>query len=420
MGNPRPSPDWNRIANSVRDVCFHRWGGPRSPLAVGYLEQTMLPDILWFLHRLEPWWHTVLAQELLKDKFVIQHGFPNVLGQGMAEEILVEISPWQTEQGEEKDLLFLLLSPIALDQPMHYLTETFPLPEEIWAKFKMAWRQQYNFLTRWQPQILDFIRLWQDNKDFQLTWQFRTELWLVGINSNWDFYLSQLMQLEKCRIGLLNSREDSYDLDLIPSNWLNLKADGQVELNKTGSKIITPWIVEDIINTVEDRMLLGGPTHGINSAMGVLARLYPEQIKYLLDLIVDRNRQGWLPLLESWYARADKEIKIYLIDAIGHLGKQKALPFLITALQADDASIILAICETLAMIGDRSCGFALSALLKNGSYIVQEKVVYTLAELKFTPALKSFQKMLNDPNVSPELKRTIKRAIHIINTPSSS
>lgn len=420
MRKPNNLPDWNSIAASVRDVCFHRWGGPRSPLALGYLEQTMLPDILWFLHRLEPWWHTDLTRELLKDKFVIQHGFPAVLGQGMAEEILAEIQNYQSIHSEEKELLFLLLAPIAMDQPMHYLTETFPLPEEIWARFKMAWRQQYNFLAPWQFLIDSFIESWQKDREFRLNWQFRTEIWLTGVNYEWDHYLLQLIQLEKYRLGLLGQL-NSNDIDSMSLRaWVHPDGEGQLKLNQTGSKVITPWILDDIIDTVEDRLMLGGPTHGINSALAILTKLYPAQVKLLLDVIVEKKRFGWLPLLENWYERAEKSIKLVIIPGIGNLGQRNSLPFLISILQSDDPSLILTTCDVLAQIGDQSCGFALINLLKNSSYIVQEKIILTLTQLKFMPAVKVLQKMLEDPLLSLDLKRTIKNAIKTLNNSPSS
>jgi hypothetical protein len=126
---------------------------------------------------------------------------------------------------------------------------------------------------------------------------------------------------------------------------------------------------------------------------------------------IPRNRQGTqaVTLLIRRLGHKDLGVREAAIDALEEIGKP-AIPKVIAALQAPHALTKYGAAELLGRLGDPAGIEPLVQLFRSTDWIAHDTAIEALARIG-APAIEAFQRILEAPQTTPEMRQEIQRAM---------
>lgn len=392
-GTAGTSPDPADVAQVLGSVLLEEWGGPRSPLALSYIQDVIIPDLVHCLVRNADLWQNPTFAEIVAWKFKSQYAFPQAVAGSLTSDLLTAVlrmgrpaqnnnrwEPWRrilranvagkslldVEKEEGYPLAYSNLLLLRLSKLRKYLGQSG-------AGYRDC--LEHPELRECGPEQLRFLYKFQEAMTTEPLYREKLILEQVSVDLGGSLPVSALADLLKTvqageeradeaalisvlisvpeeRIGVVYETEygagnapgrdrlSAVIAGLIKLELLERCPSGGLRLTDTGAAVIAPFLIPELLEQ------LHAVRGNREEARRMLLRLNPGVLLPLLREV----RRGFPEdivwgVFEAVYQESDRRIDLFVIESAAEYERAAAL--LLKALQAEDSLVRAQACRGL-------------------------------------------------------------------------
>lgn len=468
---PRPLDDAADLAAALERLFTEEWGGPRSALALVYLREIVIPDLIICLKKNWQLLANPTFREILCSKLNTQFAYPLVFATGLTEDILActervlgvsplpNNHPWQpweiilrmlTIGNEVPEIIQRTGYPEAYLNGINKRYQEFrrtvdllgnPSQEQLLSFYGMDGteieliRFMYDFYSRFQVDKNYYERLFAEQIIMDTELNIDPEL-LISLFEGL-FEVERLLSLGRYADLLKGSKTawltgESYYTKTkgygLLSDWsrkqiiallerlqeynlilVDSSQESVLNLSEQAARLIVPRVVPGLADEVQD-ILRSKARDKISRSTAVLQGKNPEVTVHIIQELVRRGDTGVVICFKALQRRVPKKIFLELIWACGQLGGKDAVSLLSKTILDRDSLVRLKTCQAMGNIAEPSFYFALINVLDDTEDEVREQAVIALGKLKMPSAIKHFERLINNPGEVPQVQRAARNA----------
>lgn len=473
----QPKP-WDRaesLALALEKTFTEEWGGPKSALALAYLRDTVIPELVFCLITN---WHFLDNQtfrQILTAKLNTQFAYPPVFAEGLAGDVLMAAKsvlgvsplannhPWQPweiilrmftigyrlpeiaqKTGYPETYLDIFKKIYqqlqAVTQDLGQASEEVVLAHRDLAgsdiqmlRFMLDFRARFevfhNYFERLQAEQIimelgleidpdNLIRLFEGLFEIekQVTVARLADI-LKGAKSAW---LTGENYFTKTRgYGLLAHWPKKQIVllleHLLAANLIISDAnhDHVLSLSEKAARLIVPLVVPRLADEVQNT-LRSKARDKISRSTAVLQGKNPEIAVHVIRELVRRGDAGVVMCFKALQRRVSKKVYLQIVWACGQLGGKDAISLLSKAILDRDSLVRVRACQAMGHMADQSFYFALINALEDPVAMVREQAARSLAKLKMPSALKHLEQLINKIGEDPQVQRAARETKNIL------
>lgn len=473
--HPRPLSGEGILAGELERLFTEEWGGPKSALAMAYLRDTVIPDLVNCLAVNWRFLNNPTFSKIIMSKLNSQFAYPPAFAEGLSRDILdcarrvlgrspvPQDHPWQLwEMILRMFTIGIQLAEIASRTgfPVYYLEvfrkQYFKLQvvaenmsgatEEQFLShrdlagadinvilFLLDFRNRFTVIKNYHEQLqaeqiimdleLDlepdtligmFLGLFQVEKQVS---QSRFVDILKGSKTAWLTGESYFTKTKG--YGLLSDWPKKHITTLVESLLvanLLLNETGQettLNLSEQAARLIVPLVVPGLADEVQS-ILKSKARDKISRSSAVIQGKNPEVAVHLIKELVNRRDTGVVVCFKALQRRVPKKVYLELLWACGELGGKDAVSLLSKTIQDRDSLVRAKTCEAMARMAEPAFYFALVAGLEDPEALVRENSALALGKLRMVSALKRIELIIANPAEEPQVQRTARETRAIL------
>ncbi|SHE37283.1 RQC domain-containing protein [Desulforamulus putei DSM 12395] len=463
---PRPVNGEGDLALGLEKIFTEEWGGPKSALALAYLRDTVIPDLIYCLKKN---WHFLdnpSFREILTAKLNTQFAYPPAFAEGLAGDILacakgvLGVSPVANNHPWQPWEIILRMFTIGYRLPEIVRKTGYPeayldvfrkkylklqeiaeglgnaSEEQLLAHRELAgagvhlirfvadFRNRFtvfkNYYERLQAeQIIMDMELELDPdcliKLFEGLFQVEKQLSparfadiLKGAKTAW--LTGESYYTKTAGYGLLADwprKQITTLLDrLLASNLIihDTGHDSVLSLSEQAARLIVPLVVPALADEVQ-AIMRSKARDKISRSTAVLLGKNPEITVHVIRELVRRGDPAVVLCFKALQRRVPKKVFLQIVWACGQLGGKDAVNLLSKTILDRDSLVRVRTCQAMGHMADPSFYFALINALEDPVAMVREQAALALGRLKMPSALKHMERILENPAEEPQVQR---------------
>ncbi len=442
------------LSRSVGAVLLVEWGGPRSPLALQYLHEVVIPDLVQCFGNNRDLLQNQTFLEIVAWKLKTQFAYPQATASGAAADLLKAASgsselqqvtdpkePWRRifrlwVSGESLpniaerlcypleylDLLLLRLKKVRRFVSGRGISLLDCLQNEELREFgweQLSFLYQFNAATSGEPLYQERLMLEQVIFDLGLP------LEVSDLVSLLEVVHANEGRLEKGTLA--GALRESYAQDqafalrerptllpgilqgLIALHWLQENKTGKLTLSEKSAKTIAGFLLPKLSSQLADFLALDDPA----GAGQFLLQQNPEVLTKLMDWVVREVKPSQaVNLLTGIFKRVNRRVDLYVLEVLGRL--ETAFPFACSCLEERDSLIRSKACQALGRLGIAAGIEPLLGMLCDPVDGVREEAASALGLLGADQAVGELERLAQDYAESLGVRESAAQALRRI------
>ena len=472
---PRPADEEENLAGALEKLFTEEWGGPKSALALAYLQDTVLPELIQCLKINWSFLDNPTFREILVAKLNSQFAYPPAFAEGLAVDIL------------NCSKKILGKSPVAsnhLWQPWEVILRMFTIgyrlpeiaaktgyPEAYLELFRLRYYKFQDVVEGMEALAEDTllhhrelagfgVNLLRFMVDFQNRFtvfnhyyeRLQAEQMISDIELHMEpdclvriftglFEVERQVSLQRFADILKGAKTawltgESYFTKtfgyglladwprkqitmllerLLEKNLLVLEAGHEkgLCLSEAAARLIAPQVVPPLADEVQSA-LRSKARDKISRSTSVLQGKNPEIAVRVIGELVKRGDPAVLTCFKALQRRVPKKVFLKIIWACGQLGGKDAIGLLSKTIGDRDSLVRVRTCQAMGEMADPAFYFALIAALDDPVALVRQNAVQALGRIKMASALKHMERLLEDPAEDIQVQRAARETRRIL------
>ena len=419
--------DLTTLKDNLASVLLDEWGGPRSPLALQYIHETIIPDLVYcFSNNADLLTNSTFA-EVIQWKLKNQFANPSAVVADLANDLLrpaqtIINRPQITDPKEPWRRIFRLW---ICDESLPNIAERTGYPLDYLDLLVLRLKKLRIFISTSRVSLLECLQN-TELREYgieQLSFLYQFQTALAG-----EALYKERLKLEQviCDLGLplqvsdlvtlleiIHTHEGELDDDALISamgeanyrgNLFSCVIDGLTSMhyilkNKVGKLTLSEKSAQTIagflLPRLGEQLRRALAIHDFKQAQETLLRQNQEVLIKLIDWTIrELNQEQAFKLLEGIFKKVSRRVDIYLIRAFANF--PNAFDLLMQCLGDNDSLIRASSCEALGQIGNKAAAFSLIQLLRDPVVGVKEMAAQALGELGTSAAVKELVRVTED------------------------
>lgn len=463
---PRPWDEAESLALALEKTFTEEWGGPKSALALAYLRETVIPELIFCLITNWRFLDNSTFRYILAAKLNTQFAYPPTFAEGLAGDVLKDAKsvlglsllannhPWQPWE--------IILRMFTIGYRLPEIVQKTGYPEAYLEVFKKKYLQlqevtqvlgqtseeqllAHRDLAGADIQILrfmqDFRNRFQVFQNYFERLQAEQIIMDLGLDLDPDSLIhlfEGLFEVEKqVTVGRLVdilkgaksawltgesflTKTRGYGLlahwpkkqivmlleHLLEANLIISDAshDQILSLSDQAARLIVPLVVPRLADEVQNT-LHSKARDKISRSTAVLQGKNPEIAVHVIKELVNRGDTGVVMCFKALQRRVPKKVFLQIVWACGQLGGKDAISLLSKAILDRDSLVRVRSCQAMGYMAEQSFYFALINALEDPVALVREQAARSLAKLKMPSALKHLEQLINKIEEEPQVQR---------------
>lgn len=455
--------DWTKLdltslTESLATVLLEEWGGPRSPLALKYINETIIPDLVHcFCNNADLLTNTTFA-EIIQWKLKNQFANPSAVVVDLAKDLLEPAQriinrpqitdpkePWRRifrlwigdeslpniadRTGYPLDYLDLLVLRLKKLKAFTVNTRASLLECQQYTELRELGFEQLSFLYQFQaavtgePLYKERLILEQVIWDLGMPLQVQDLVALLEIihthEGDMDEYelvsaMSEAAGMWGAGIGASGGDQRvnlfSCVIDgLISLHYIQKNKAGKLTLSEKSARTIAGYLLPKLGEQLKRAIAI----RDIKLAEGILLGQNEEVLIRLIDWTVrELNQDQAFEVLNGIYQKVSRRVDIYVLKVFANF--PLTFDFLIKCLANNDSLIRARACESLGHIGNKVAIFSLIQLLRDPVVGVREMTAQALGDMGAVAAVKELSRVAEDYGESINVRERARVAVRRI------
>ena len=435
--------DLSGLKESLAAVLLEEWGGPRSPLALKYINETIIPDLVHcFCNNADLLTNSTFA-EIIQWKLKNQFANPSAVVVDLAKDLLKPAQkiinrPQITDPKEPWRRIFRLwigdesLPNIAerTGYPLDYLDLLVLRLKKIKAytantRASLLECQQNTELREFGSEQLSFLYQFQTAVAGEPLYKER----LILEQVIWDLGMPLQVQDLVTLLEIIHTHEGKMDEDslssamgdasgplfscvidgLISQHYIQKNKAGKLTLSEKSARTIAGYLLPKLGDQLKRAILI----QDLESAKGILLSQNEAVLIRLIDWTLrELNQEQAFEVLSRIYQKVSRRVDIYLLKGFANF--PIAFELLMKCLADNDSLIRAGACESLGRIGNKGAIFSLIQLLRDPVVGVRGMAAQALGELGAVPAVKELLRVAEDYGESINVRERARGAVRKI------
>ncbi len=441
--------DLTSLTESLAAVLLEEWGGPRSPLALKYINETIIPDLVHcFSNNADLLINTTFA-EIIQWKLKNQFANPSAVVVDLAKDLLKPAQkiinrPQITDPKEPWRRIFRLWIG---DESLPNIAERTGYPLDYLDLLVLRLKKLKGFTANTRASLLEC----QQNTELRefgfeqlsFLYQFQTAVAgeslykerLILEQVIWDLGMPLQVQDLVTLLEIIHTHEGELDENslisalgeatgplfscvidgLISLHYIQKNKAGKLTLSEKSAKTIAGYLLPKLGGQLKRAVSIGD----FESAKGILLSQNEAVLIRLIDwTLCELNQEQAYKILSNIYQKVSRRVDIYLLKVFANF--PLAFELLMKCIGDNDSLIRAKACEALGQIGNKDAVFSLIQLLRDPVVGVREMAAHGLGEMGAVAAVKELSRVAEDYGESfnvRERARGALRKIEKINLP---
>lgn len=445
------------LTRGLSKLLLEEWGGPRSVMALEYIREKIIPDLVNCFVRNSDLWQNSTFEEIISWKLKTQYAYPAAVVAGLSADMLKVVQaiahPPALQQHDPKEPWRRIFRLSVCDQSLPGITEKTGYPLAYLDLLFVRFRRIRGFVSGngrglveclKNPELREFgfeqlSFLYQFQRGFSSEPLFRERLVLEQVILDMGLPLEvpdliNLLEIVHTHEGCIDERtiasvfeEVGYrpnerNLSGLPGEGLEgvverLTALYFLQKNKSGQLTLTPksaaTIAPFLAPRVMEQLRIAERAGDLEREKEILLKLNPEVLVPVLDAVVrDFCPHRAFAVLETIFKQVNRRIDLYLLSVLGRY--QEGFALLMTCLEDQDSSLRAKACEALGRSGHKEGAFRLVQMLSDSVAGVRAEAVQALGELGSAVGIKALSLIAEDYGESSSLRALAWEALHRI------
>lgn len=455
--------DWTKhdlasLTESLATVLLEEWGGPRSPLALKYINETVIPDLVYCFCNNADLLNNPTFAEIIQWKLKNQFANPSAVVVDLANDLLKPAQkiinrPQITDPKEPWRRIFRLwmsgesLTNIAerTGYPLDYLDLLVLRVKKLKAftgytraslfecqqnpELREFGFEQLSFLYQFQtavtgePLYKERLILEQVIWDLRIPLKVPDLVTLLEIIHTYEGTIDEdSLNLVMCgtaglwRSGNGTSGEDqrvnlfSCAIDgLISLHYIQKNKAGKLTLSEKSARTMAGYLLPKL----GEQLKMAISNHDFEGVKTMLLSQNQEVLIRLIDWTSrEFNQEQAFEVLSSIYQKESRRVDIYLLKVFANF--PTAFNLLMKGLVDNDSLIRASSCKALGRIGNSGANFSLIQLLKDPVVGVKEMAAQALGEMGDVSAIKELSRVTEDYGESINVRERARQAVRKI------
>jgi len=441
--------DWSKqdltsLTESLAAVLLEEWGGPRSPLALKYINETIIPDLVHcFCNNADLLMNATFA-EIIQWKLKNQFANPSAVVVDLAKDLLKPAQkiinrPQITDPKEPWRRIFRLwigdesLPNIAdrTGYPLDYLDLLVLRLKKLKAftantRVSLLECQQNTELREFGFEQLSFLYQFQTSVAGEPLYKER----LILEQVIWDLGMPLQVQDLVTLLEMIHTHEGDLDEDslietfggdqrgilfscvidgLISLHYILKNKSGKLTLSEKSAQTIAGYLLPKLGEQLKRAIAI----HDFELAKEILLTQNEAVLIRLIDWTLrELNQEQAYVVLNGIYKKVSRRVDIYLIKVFAKFSM--AFELLMKGLGDNDSLIRARACEALGRIGNKGAVFSLIRLLRDPVVGVREMAAQALGEMGAVSAVKELLRVAEDYGESVNVREHARGALRKI------
>ncbi|EHQ91243.1 HEAT repeat domain-containing protein [Desulfosporosinus youngiae] len=451
--------DLASLKESLSAVLLEEWGGPRSPLALKYIDETIIPDLVHcFFSNADLLTNPTFA-EIVQWKLKNQFANPAAVVADLAKDLLVPAQgiikrPQVMDPKEPWRRIFRLwiggesLPSIAerTGYPLDYLDLLILRLKKLKGftantRASLLECQQNAELREFGFEQLSFFYQFQTAVEGEPLYRERLKLEQVILDLGMPMQVPDLVAL----LEIIHTHEGQLDEDslisamgeasgiwgygiggnggdqrgnlfsfaviegLISLHYIQKNKAGKLTLSEKSAQTIAGFLLPKLGEQLKKAILI----HDLELAKGILLSQNEAVLVRLIDWSLgELSQEQAFAVLNGIYQKVSRRVDIYLIKVFA--GLPLAFNLLMKCLADNDSLIRAGACEALGRIGNKAAVFSLIQLLRDPVVGVREMAAKALGEMEAVSAVKELSRVADDYGESINVREQARESIQTI------
>ena len=444
--------DWTKndltsLTESLAAVLLEEWGGPRSPLALKYINETIIPDLVYcFCNNADLLTNSTFA-EIVQWKLKNQFANPSAVVVDLAKDLLKPAQriinrPQITDPKEPWRRIFRLWIG---DESLPNIAERTGYPLDYLDLLILRLKKLKAFTANTRASLLEC----QQNTELRefgfeqlsFLYQFQTAVAgeplykerLILEQVIWDLGMPLQVQDLVTLLELIHTHEgelDEYELvsatGEVAGNLFSCVIDGLISLhyiqkNKAGKLTLSEksarTIAGYLLPKLGEQLKRAISIHDFELARSILLGQNEEVLIRLIDWTVrELNQDQAFEVLSGIYKKVSRRVDIYLLKVFANF--PLTIDFLMKCLADNDSLIRARACESLGNIGNKVATFSLIQLLRDPVVGVKEMAAQALGDMGAVVAVKELLRVAEDYGESINVREKARGALRRLESQS--
>lgn len=446
------------LTESLTAVLLEEWGGPRSPLALKYIKETVIPDLVYCFSNNADLLTNPTFAEVIQWKLKNQFANPSAVVVDLAKDLLLPAQriinrPQISDPKEPWRRIFRLwicdesLPNIAerIGYPLDYLDllvlrlkklKVFTSNNRVTflecqqnAELREFGFEQLSFLYQFQtsvagePLFKERLRLEQVIWDLGLPLQVSDLVTLLEIIHTHEGKLDEAALLSAMggatgingpvpRSSVADRRNNLFSCvvdGLISMHYIQKNKAGKLTLSEKSAQTMANFLLPKIGEQLKKAISI----NDFELTQGILLEQNQEILIKLIDwTLLELNQEPAFQLLKGIFKKVSRRVDIYLIKVFANFSS--AYDLLMKCLSDNDSLIRASSCEALGHLGNKEAAFSLIQLLRDPVAGVKEMAAQALGDLGALAAVKELLRVVEDYGESVNVRERARGAIYKI------
>ncbi|MDQ7094512.1 HEAT repeat domain-containing protein [Desulfosporosinus sp. PR] len=449
--------DLSELGDELAVVLLEEWGGPRSPMALKYINETIIPDLVYcFCHNADLLTNVTFS-EILQWKLKNQFANPSAVVADLAKDLLAPAQkiikrPQLVDPKEPWRRIFRLW---ICDESLPSIAERMGYPLDYLDLLILRFKKVKGFALNHRISLLECLQNFElrdfGQEQLSFLYQFHTSLTgeplfkerlileQVIIDLGLPLQVPDLVAL----LEIIHTHEGHLDEDdLISSlgevsgilgsvlgsstgqrvNLFSCVIDGlttmhYIQKNKAGKLTLSEKSAQTIANfllpKLGDQLKSALIVQDFERARGILLSQNEEVLIKLLAWTLDELKEEQaLELHKSILKKVSRRVDIYLIKGLASIPEAHEL--LLKCLSDNDSLIRANACQALGQLKNKAATFSLIQLLKDPVVSVKEMAAQALGDIGASAAVKELGRVAEDYGESVNVRERARTALRKI------
>lgn len=423
--------DWTKndlslLTKSLTDVLLDEWGGPRNPLALKYINETIIPDLVFcFCNNADLLTNSTFA-EIIEWKLRIEFANPSAVMVDLVNNLLLPAQriinrPQITDPEEPWRRIFRLW---ISDESLPNIAERTGYPLEYLDLLVLRLKKLRVFISNTKASFLEC----QQNSELskfgfeQLSFLYHFQTFLaekplykehlileqVILDLGMPLSVPDLVKL----LEILHTHEGELDehslirasggdqrgdlfwcvIDgLISLHYIQKNKAGKLTLSERSAQTIAGFLLPELGEQLKQAISIPD----LELAKGILLGQNQEVLIRLIDWTTCQlSQEQAFELLSGIYKKVSRRVDIYLLKVFANF--PIAYDFLMKCLADNDSLVRARSCEALGHIGNKAAVFSLIQLLQDPAAGVKEMAAQALGQIGAASAVKELLRVAKD------------------------
>ena len=440
--------DWTKndltsLTENLAAVLLEEWGGPRSPLALKYINETIIPDLVYcFCNNADLLTNSTFA-EIIQWKLRNQFANPSAVVVDLAKDLLrpaqrIINRPQITDPKEPWRRIFRLWIG---DESLPNIAERTGYPLDYLDLLVLRLKKLKVFTANTKVSLLEC----QQNTELRefgfeqlsFLYQFQTAVAgeplykerLILEQVIWDLGMPLQVQDLVTLLEIIHTHEGELDEDSLISamgevagNLFSCVIDGLISLhyilkNKAGKLTLSEKSAQTIagylLPKLGEQLKRAISNNDFERAREILLEQNQGVLIRLIDWTVhELSQEQAFEILNGIFKKVSRRADIYLLKVFTNF--PIAFELLMKCLGDNDSLIRARACEALGHIGNKVAVFSLIQLLRDPVVGVKEMAAQALGDMGAVPAVKELSRVAEDYGESINVRERARVAVRKI------